>query len=771
MTNFGGVLAIQGGDDLAALNREVLRLYKVGDFDGAMRLAEAMLKLSETLPAPDKRQIGVCLNQLGILCMEQGRNAEAEPYYRKALAIIEEIVGSEHPDYGAGLSNLAALLRVFGRHAEAEQLTRRALGIVEEALGVNDANVASIIDQLAGILADQQHAGQAEPLYKRALAIRVDKLGPDHHHVALSLNNLAELYRAQGRYADAEPLYRQALSTAEKALGANHPDVSTCIANLAEVYSAQGRFSEAEPLCKRALALTEKLLGPNHPHLGASLNNLAELYRRQGRYSDAEELYRRAISIVERSGHLGELEVYNNNLGLLYNQSGRSIDAEPLLRRSLSVAEATYGHNHVKVANSANSLAGFYLRQGHGDKAEPLLKRALSIFEAELGPDHPRVGTTIGNLGMVYLQLGRTAEADKLFKRAEAFPSWHVVDVPILFATNRRSHQDGQRASFGSDQETDVAKISFGKATVRAATTEVLNRADRFAQAFGRRDKADGRQSSVDSLALHRVEPDPNGELYSNSARDRLSRAVRFPEQALVFVHGYNTSFDDAVMRTAMIAFELDFDGAAFLFAWPSHAQFLAYACDRQRARVAAPFLVEQLQRIGVLLPEVKLHIIAHSTGGEIALSALSKLSKNADYGSGPRLGELILAHADVDPARLERLMPSLRKLNVRVTSYSSATDWAMRISRAVRWMKRKRVGAAPVYIDGVDAIDLTGLSGGPLDVNHTVFADSSMAFGDMHRLMATGERPPDKRTSFLAPVKSERGTHWIYQKLKSSTT
>ncbi len=758
-------MARSNSNDLAALNREVQRLSNVGDFSGAMRLAETLLRLSETIPAPDKRQVGVCLNQLGILCMEQGRNSEAEPHYRQALAITEEIVGPEHPDYGAGLSNLANLMRVLGRYAEAEELSRRALTIVERELGPDHANVAAVIDSLAGIVADQRNAAEAEPLYKRALAIRVDKLGKDHHQVAISLNNLAELYRAQGRYADAEPLYRQALSTAEKALGANHPDVTTCMANLAEAYAAQGRFDEAEPLCKQALGLTEKLLGPNHPHVGTSLNNLADLYRRQGRFSEAEPLYRRSISIAERSGSLAEAETARNNLGLLYNRQSRHADAEPLLRRSLVVAEAEYGDNHPKVAIAANNLAGFYSRQGQWAKAEPLLQRALSILETSLDPDHPRVGTTIGNLGMLYLQQGRTAEADELFKRAAAFPGWNAVDIPILFATNRRPQQVGQRASFGTQQETDVAKIGFGKATVRAATSEVMNRAERFAQAFGHRDMVIGRQSSVDSLAVHRIELDPRGELYLKSARDRLSRAVRFPSQAFVFVHGYRTSFEDSVVRTAMIAFELDFDGAAFLFTWPSHAQYLAYGSDRQRARIAAPFLLQQLHRIGRQLPDVKLHMIAHSTGAEIALTALSTLSELPGDASRPRLGELVFAHADVDPARLERVMPSLRKLNIGVTSYSSEKDWAMRISRAIRWMTKTRVGAGPVHIDGVDAIDLTGLSGGLLDVNHTVFADNSIAFGDVHRLLAAGERPPDKRTSFFAPVMTERGIHWIYKK------
>src|SRR5262249_237057 len=242
-------------------------------------------------------------------------------------------------------------------------------------------------------------------------------------------------------------------------------------------------------------------------------------------------------------------------------------------------------------------------------------------------------------------------------------------------------------------------------------------------------------------------------------ARDRLSRASRFPGQALVFVHGYNTSFEGAVRRAAMIAFDLDFDGAMFLFTWPSQARLAGYRIDRARARIAAPFLLALLQKIGMVLPEVKVHLLAHSTGAEIALSALSALALIEAPISHPRLGELILAHADVSPARLARVMPSLKTVGLGVTSYSSASDLAMNISRLIR-LQGARVGSRPVCIPGVDAIDITGLTTGPLALNHTVFVNNPLIFNDIGRLMASAERPPDKRTPMFVPVRAASGVH-----------
>ena len=115
--------------------------------------------------ARSTRHVGIRLNNLAGLYRAQGRYAEAEPLYKRALAISEKALGPEHPDVGTSLNNLAVLYQAQGRYAE------------------------------------------AEPLYKRALAIDEKALGPEHPDVATSLNNLAVLYGAQGRYAEAEPLF------------------------------------------------------------------------------------------------------------------------------------------------------------------------------------------------------------------------------------------------------------------------------------------------------------------------------------------------------------------------------------------------------------------------------------------------------------------------------------------------------------------------------------------------------------------------------------
>ena len=54
--------------------------------------------------------------------------------------------------------------------------------------------------------------------------------------------------------------------------------------------------------------------------------------------------------------------------------------------------------------------------------------------------------------------------------------------------------------------------------------------------------------------------------------------------QVLVFVHGYNNSFEDAVYRFAQIVHDSGTQAVPVLFTWPSKASVLAYGYDRESA-------------------------------------------------------------------------------------------------------------------------------------------------------------------------------------------
>jgi hypothetical protein len=88
-----------------------------------------------------------------LLLSATDRLAEAEPLYRRALAITENSFGPEHPNVAAGLNNLARLLRETDRLAEAAPLYRRALAIKEKSFGQVHPDLALLLsdtNRLAG---------------------------------------------------------------------------------------------------------------------------------------------------------------------------------------------------------------------------------------------------------------------------------------------------------------------------------------------------------------------------------------------------------------------------------------------------------------------------------------------------------------------------------------------------------------------------------------------------------------------------------------------
>ncbi len=366
--------------------------------------------------------VSLLLNQAGIYLYARAQYQEAEPLYRRSLAIREEKLGSNHPDVAQSLNNLAGLLQSQGKYAEAEPLYRRSLAIWEEKLGADHPQVATSLNNLAALLRTQGKYAEAEPLYRRSLAIREEKLGSNHPQVATSLNNLAGLLESQGKYAEAEPLYRRSLAIHEETLGQDHPQVATSLNNLAALLESQGKYEKAEPLYRRSLAIVEKQLGEDHPHIATSLNNLALLLKSQGKYAEAEPLYRRSLAIREEKLGSNHPDVAQslNNLALLLQSQGKHAEAEPLYRHSLAIREEKLGSNHPDVAQSLNNLAALLQSQGKYEKAEPLFRRSLAIDEKAYGPDHPDVATDLNNLAELLRAQGKSAEAEPLYRHSLA---------------------------------------------------------------------------------------------------------------------------------------------------------------------------------------------------------------------------------------------------------------------------------------------------------------------------------------------------------------
>ncbi len=105
-----------------------MQAYQQGRYAQAEKSWLAALEQAKKF-GDENAPLGVSLNNLANLYHAQGKYAEAEPLYRRSLAIRETALGSEHPDVATTLESYAVLLREAGRTAEADGLEERARAI------------------------------------------------------------------------------------------------------------------------------------------------------------------------------------------------------------------------------------------------------------------------------------------------------------------------------------------------------------------------------------------------------------------------------------------------------------------------------------------------------------------------------------------------------------------------------------------------------------------------------------------------------------------
>lgn len=625
-------------------------------------------------------------------------------------------------------------------------------------------------------IVDLYGAGQydeAVPLAEQYTSRVEQTVGNRHLAYASAINVQARLYHAQGRLDLAEPLLRTALEIHERERGPDHSDVATDLDALAQICQEQGRLDEAEPLFQRALAINEKSAATDPANVGRSLNNLAWLYQEQGRFAEAEPLMKRALAIIGDTLGTKDADYGRalDTLAKINEGQGRLAEAAPLYQQAIMILSESLGADHESVAVTSENLGGLFKSQGRLEEAEPLLLSALSIKEAVFGPVHPRVANVLAQLGDLHRQQGRDEEAQPVFERALSIRKTTIREIPVFFATDRKREDKAKSVAFGGERSHT---LSFGKATVMvskpAVTHQATSRAGLPPQGQVTSNQSRLETTEVARLAIRQIEIAAYSQTLMQSARQRLDGAKAFPRQVFVFVHGYNVSFENALRRTAQIAYDLNFDGASFLFSWPSRSSLWSYTSDRESAEIAVNHLKEFLEKVIVEAQATKVHLIAHSMGNVVLLGALEKIALSKDPNSGLRFAEIVLHSPDVDEDRFDQLMRELKGLGANFTLYASTSDRALGVS-AWLWGVVGRVGAVPAVVPGVETIDITEAGSSLLGLNHDLYATNPAIFNDMRLVLELGKHPPDKRSAVFEPRATEGGVYWHYRRLEATVS
>ncbi|MEW4453109.1 alpha/beta hydrolase [Bremerella sp. JC817] len=228
----------------------------------------------------------------------------------------------------------------------------------------------------------------------------------------------------------------------------------------------------------------------------------------------------------------------------------------------------------------------------------------------------------------------------------------------------------------------------------------------------------------------------------------------------LIFIHGYNVSFEDAARRTAQIAHDLEFQGAPVFFSWPSQGELLGYVVDRDNSFWTASHLREFLLKIHYHSGAQAVHLIAHSMGNRAFGAAVEALAQDLNQ-QEKMFNEVILAAPDVD-ARVfqEQIAPRLSSLAHHVTLYASQNDLALKASRAVNGYPRAGdVGASILVLSGIDTIDVTQIDTSLM--GHAYYGDNTTVISDIYALMQNHRFP--KQREWLRDISSPGGMYWYF--------
>ena len=120
----------------------------------------------------------------------KGDYAQAEPLYRRALAIAEKAQGPEHPDTVTKVQNLGVMLRDAGKLNEAEELLSRALTIGEKIHEAKPIEFTPMLSAMGQLRLLQKRFEEAESLLERCLKILKAELDADNPRIKLVMERL-----------------------------------------------------------------------------------------------------------------------------------------------------------------------------------------------------------------------------------------------------------------------------------------------------------------------------------------------------------------------------------------------------------------------------------------------------------------------------------------------------------------------------------------------------------------------------------------------------
>src|SRR6266542_391881 len=158
------------------------------------------------------------------------------------------------------------------------------------------------------------------------------------------------------------------------------------------------------------------------------------------------------------------------------------------------------------------------------------------------------------------------------------------------------------------------------------------------------------REDPAKHVVLLTVKPYHSQDQFTAALRVKVKSSPK--KQALVFVHGYRVTFEDAARRTAQLAYDLSVPEAPIVpifYSWPSQGKFLSYGADQANAANAKPHLKKFLTLLAEESGAKIIHLVAHSMGNQALTDVLVQPKAFPAKAGVPLFKEIILTAPDID--------------------------------------------------------------------------------------------------------------------------
>jgi esterase/lipase superfamily enzyme len=289
-----------------------------------------------------------------------------------------------------------------------------------------------------------------------------------------------------------------------------------------------------------------------------------------------------------------------------------------------------------------------------------------------------------------------------------------IATKPILTAVTTRNAVRGAKSKpwFGSQRANQPSNVRIQMSPPTDG-------------AFGAVGLGDWSIKTVDAI--------PIGENFSAGAGRR---------DVLVYVHGFNQTFETAALDAARLSDGLKFRGDTMLFSWPSKNSMFNYIYDRESAMWSRDALEEMLDAL-ITDPSVgTVHVVAHSMGTMVTVEALRQLYDRRGASMANRLGAVVLASPDIDIDGFKSSIVRLGGFSRKITVLTVAKDRALGAMRDMAGGVTRVGMAEKAQLEalGLRVIDASEYAGGGL--NHDLFLTNGQVRETIRRVMDEG-RPP----------------------------